>query len=286
MDARFNEIQQQILEAKAQATSLSALEVLTTQEQTLNDATSTSKVAIWRLWVWIIAFAIWLHEQIVSKNAANSRPQNLPNYRTMVLSYIDGVPLIHDGSAFVFDTTGVTDVDDRKIIKRCAVLENNRGIVVKIATEVGGVLQPVSNEQATRIITYLNQQTQPGVPVRLINQPADDLKLNLTVYVDPLVIDLATGKQLNVSGDVYPVKDAIQNYLKNLEFNGGFVKNYFNNTIEDAPGVKLATIISLEWKYASLPFSDLGIYKIPNAGHFKIDDSNLTINYLSNAVLG
>lgn len=286
MDARFNEIQEQMLQAKNEASDLSALEILTTNEQTLNDVDATSKVSIWRLFIWIFSFAIWLHEKIVEKNAANSRPQNLPNYRQMVLNYLDGLPLIFSNGQFVFDTAGVTDLDERNIIKRCAVLENNRGIVVKIATENAGVLEPVTNIQAERILNYINQQTQPGVAVRLVNEEADSLKVNLTVYVDPNVIDLATGKQLNVSGDVYPVKDAINSYLANLEFNGGFVRNYFSNTIEAATGVKVVTIDLLQWKYASLPFADLGIYKIPNAGHFKIDEADLTINYLSDAVLG
>lgn len=285
MDARFNEIQQQIIDAKAQAPSLNALEVLTTSEQSLNNANSNSKVAIWRLVVWVVAFAIWLHEKIVEKNAANSRPQNSPNYRQMVLNYIDGVPLIHDGSQFVFDTTGVTDIEDRKIIKRCAILENNRGIVVKIATEIGGVLMPVNNDQAVRIMKYIDQQTQPGVPVRLINEPADNLKVNLKVYVDANVIDLETGKQLNVSGDVYPVNDAINAYLSELEFNGAFVASFFTEKIRQYPGITLVDLQLLEWKYASLPFINAGIYKISNSGYFKIAPEDLTIEYLSHAVL-
>ena len=285
MSRSLNEIQEQILQAKATASSLNALEVLTTSEQSLNDVTSSSKVSIWRLFVWMFAFAIWIHEQIVTKNAANSRPQNLPNYRDMVLSYIDGVPLVHSNGQFVFDTTGITDIEDRKIIKRCAILENNRGIVVKIATEVGGILQPVSTIQANRVIAYLNQQTQPGVAVRLINVVADKLKMNITFYVDPSVIDLDTGKQLNVTGDIYTAKDAIKNYLNKLEFNGGFVKSFFNTELESAAGVKIAKINLLEWKYASLPYVDAGIYRIPNSGYFEISDADLTINYLSNAVL-
>jgi hypothetical protein len=274
MSRSIREILEQILIAKSAVSTLSALEVLTASEQTLNDATSTSKVSSWRLFIWIIAYGIWNHERIVTLNAANSRPQNLPNYRDMVLSYIDGVLLVHSNGQFIFDTTGITDIEDRKIIKRCA-----------IATEVGGVLQPVSNIQANRVLAYLNQQTQPGVAVRLINVAADKLKMDITFYVDPSVIDLDTGKQLNVTGDIYPAKDAIKNYLAKLEFNGGFVKSFFNTELESAAGVKIAKINSLEWKYASLPYVDAGIYRIPNSGYFENPEADLTINYLSNAVL-
>lgn len=285
MDARFKEIQGQILTKKAESSTLSALEVLTTSEVSLSGATSTSKVANWRLFVFVVAFAIWLHEKIVLKNAENSRPQNLPNYRQMVYNYVDGVPLIYSKGQFLFDTTGVEDLEERKIIKRCAILENNLGIIVKIATENNGVLEPVSSLQATRILKYLDQQTQPGVGVRLVNEPADKLRLNLTVYVDLNIIDLSTGKQLNLTNDVYPVRDAINDYLSNLEFDGAFVKSFFSTKIESSTGVKMATINSLEWKYASLPFQDAGVYKVPNSGYFKIDDADLTITYLSDADL-
>lgn len=287
MDARFTEIQNEVIAAINQVTSMPAPEVLTNSERTLNSVNSASKVATWRLWVWIFSFVFRSHEKVVTKNAENSRPQNIPNYKQMVFDFIDGVPYIHDGNSFVFDLTGVDNVEDRKIIKRVALGESNLGIIVKVATEVGGVLQPLTVDQANRAYNYIDKNTQPGVGVRLINEPADKLKLDITVYVDPSIIDihLNPGKQLNISGDVYPVKDAINTYLAALEFNGAFVRNYFSRTIEGAEGIKLVTINSIQWKYASLPFQDLGIYKVPYSGYFKIDNVDLTINYQSYAVL-
>lgn len=285
MDIRFNEIQQEIIDAIDTASSMPAAQILSQAELNLNAVNSGSKVANWRLLVWIFAKVFRSHEKLVTKNAENSRPQNVPNYTQMVYNFIDGVPLIHDGNAFVFDLTGVDNVDERRIIKRVAVKESNLGILVKVATKVGGVIQPLTVDQATRAYIYIAQNTQPGVGVKLINQTADKIRVNLTAYVDPLIIDLNSGKQLNLTGDVYPVKDAVNDYLSELEFNGGFVKNYFSKRIETASGVKLATINSLEWKDASLPFEDLGIYRIPNSGHFKIDAADLTINYLSYAIL-
>lgn len=61
----IEEIQASILLKKEQTASLGALEVLATNEkQTLAGLNSKSKVSIWRLWVYIQAFAIWLHEGI------------------------------------------------------------------------------------------------------------------------------------------------------------------------------------------------------------------------------
>lgn len=280
MDTRFNEIQQQILAKKAEASELNSLEVLTSSEQTITGADSTSKVSIWRLWVWIMAYVIWANEKIVLQNALNSRPQNLPNFRAAVLNYHDGLDLVWKDGAFMYDLTNVADAEERKIIDRCAVLESNDGeLVVKIAKDNAGVLEPVTVSEQTRILEYLRQVKVPGVKIRLINETADLLKATLTVYVDPLVIDLNTGKQLNVTGEVYPVQDAIDEYLANLEFNGAFVKNYLVQTIQAAEGINLCVVDLIEWKFAAFPYSPLGEFKVPESGYFKIEPGQLTINY-------
>jgi hypothetical protein len=65
MSRSIETIQQSILDAKTTSMQLNALEVLTTQEQTIDSANSTSKVSIWRLWVWIFSYVLCLHEKIV-----------------------------------------------------------------------------------------------------------------------------------------------------------------------------------------------------------------------------
>lgn len=277
----FSEIQQSILDAKASASELNTLQVLTNSEQTINSASSTSKVAIWRLWVWIFSFAIWVHEQIVTKNAINSRPQNLPNFRQSILNFRDGLNLVWKDGAFEYDLTVVADAEERLIIDRCAVLESNDGeLVVKVATDNNGLLEPITEPQKTRLLDYIRQIKVPGVRIRLINEAADKLKIDLTVYVDPLIIDLVDGKLLNTSETVYPVKDAINEYLANLEFNGAFVNDFFRSTIKSAEGIKLSVINSIQWKYASFPFVSFNEFKVPESGYFKIEETDLTINYL------
>ena len=58
MARSIQEIQTLILQAKA-------------QEPALNELNSTSKVAIWRLWVYIIAVAIWSLEKLFDQHRAD-----------------------------------------------------------------------------------------------------------------------------------------------------------------------------------------------------------------------
>jgi hypothetical protein len=279
MSRQFNEIQEEILGAVSTAQSLSAMEILTTHEQV--SITSTSKVSIWRTWVWIIAYAIFKHEKIVDKNAENSRPHNLPWYREQAMNFLDGLSLQWIDGQFKYNLVGVEDAADRKIIDRVAVLESLNGeLVFKIATDNAGTIEPVSPDQLLRFKEYMRQIKDAGNRLRFINEPADLIKSVLKIYVDPLIIDLTTGKLLSSSSDVYPVKDAINNFLANLEFNGAFVVGFYQDAIQKALGVKLAIIEDLQHKYAGFPFEPVVEWKVPNAGYFKINDTDSTINYL------
>jgi hypothetical protein len=287
MARTINDIQTEILTAKAQASNLNALEVLTTSEQTLLNADSTSKVSIWRLWVWIFSYALSIHERIVETNAENSRPHTIRWYREQCMNFLDGLALKWINGQFAYNTTGVTNVEERKIIDRCAVLESNNGeLVIKVATENNGILEPLTTPQLDRFKAYVRQIKDAGNRIRFINQPADNLKITLTVYVDISIIDLSTGKLLNISGDIYPVKEAIDNYLSNLEFNGAFVKEFFRDELQRAIGVKRPLIDLLQSQSNGFPFSDISDWKIPEAGYFKINDIDLTINYIANDLVG
>lgn len=247
--------------------------------QTFDEQFSTASLEM--IWIEGICTAIFEHEQIVSLNASNSRPQNIENFKLSILNYHDGLDLKWKDGQFQYDFTGITDVEIRQIVDRCAILENNDGeLVVKVATDNGGTLEQISAPQEERLGFYINQIKVPGVAIRLVNKAADALKMNLQVYVDPLMIDLANGKQLNVSGDVYPVKDAIKSYLGNLEFNGAFVTNFMTRAIEDKDGINLVAVDLIQHSFDAFPFADITNFIIPESGYFAIEDENLTITYL------
>lgn len=228
----------------------------------------------------VISYALFAHEVIVSTNAENSRPHNIPWYKEKCLGFLDGLPLVWSDGQFKYDLTGVTDAEDRKIIDRVAVLESNDGeLVIKIATDNAGSVEPVTAPQLARFTTYMQQIKDAGNQLRIINQTADLLKITLTVFVDPLQIDLATGKLLSSPDDIYPVEDAVNQYLSNLEFNGAFVKEYLRDELQRATGVKLPIINNVQWKYSTFPFTSITEWKVPEAGYFTIETDDLVINY-------
>ena len=275
------EIQQSILDARASASNLNALQVLTTSEQTLSSANSTSKVAIWRLWVWIMAYALHIHERIVERNAQNSRPHTIRWYREQCMNFLDGLPLVWKDGQFQYDLTNVQDAENRKIVDRVAVLESENGeLVLKVAKDIGGILQPLTPAELVRFKAYVGQIKDAGNRTRFINESADLLAIDLTVYVDPLVIDLQTGQLLSDASGRFPVKDAIRTYLQNLEFNGALVRTFLQDAIQKAEGVRLPIINSVASQYAGFAFVNIVEVRVPESGYFDITDSDLTIQYL------
>lgn len=279
----FNEIQASILDAKATAGELNALEVLTTSEQTINDADSTSKVAIWRLWVWVFSFIIWTHQKVMFALAAATRHNNSTSFREDILNFHDGLKLVWKNKQFQYDFTGISNPDERKIIKNCAIVENNSGrTVVKISGENN---QPVTTIQQNRVFEYIKEIKPPGAEIVLINIAPDLLKLTVTAYIDTTIIDIATGRLLSTADEVYPVKEAIYNYLKALEFNGTFVKDHLRSTAKEKEGVKLLSIDLLQRKYATFPFINCDEWVMSQSGSFSLLEENLTINYENYAMV-
>ena len=187
-----------------------------------------------------IAFSFDFHENIVSENAENSRPHTIRWYLDQAMNFLDGLDLQWIDGQFKYDTTNVTDLEVRKIIDRCAVVESTDGeLVFKVAKEISGVLGPLTSAEIVRLSKYLGLIKDAGNRIRIISNSADKLKAIIDVYVDVLVIDTATGRQLNVEETIYPVQDAINNYLSNLEFNGAFVRELIKDEIYKSIGVKI-----------------------------------------------
>ncbi len=204
------EIQQEILLEKEKYSELSAL-------------TSTSKTAIWRLWVYIVATAIWLHEKIVDKNALLSRPHTLHWYRNQALSFLYGigndesevkaVDLEWRDGYFQYPKLSKEKVKELSIIKHCAISErlfdeikdpngeklseviseyyyNQVGILtLKVAKEdEGGNRLPLESIELRAFRAYMNQIKDAGTQIYVKSVPGNTISIDLEVYVDPLLI--------------------------------------------------------------------------------------------------
>lgn len=279
MARSIQEIQTLILQAKA-------------QEPALNELNSTSKVAIWRLWVYIIAVAIWsleklfdLHRADIDKRLAELKPHTARWYRSKALAFQYGFDLLPDSDKF--NNQGHTEeaIEASKIVKYSAVIESkNEGrLIVKIAGEQGEQLQPITDAQKQAFEAYLQEIKDAGVRLSVVNYQPDILHLQMKIVYDPLVLD-SNGQ--SIIHATKPVETAIKDYLKRLPFNGELVLTHLIDALQQAEGVKIPHLVLAQSKNITSgggygAFETIEISKIPTAGYFTIDNFN-DISYVSN----
>ena len=279
MARTIQEIQELIYQAKA-------------QEPALNELNSTSKVAIWRLWVYIIAVAIWsleklfdLHRADIDKRLAELKPHTARWYRSKALAFQYGFDLLTDSDKF--NNTGHTEeqIEASKIVKYSAVVESpNEGrLIVKIAGEQGEQLQPITDAQKQAFEAYLQEIKDAGVRLSVVNYQPDVLHLQMKIVYDPLVLD-SNGQ--SIIHATKPIETAIKDYLKRLPFNGELVLAHLIDELQQAEGVKIPHLVLAQSKHIGTngnygAFEAIEISKIPTAGYFTIDNFN-DITYVSN----
>ena len=278
MARSIQEIQNLILQAKV-------------QEPALESLNSTSKVAIWRLWVYIIAVAIWSleklfeqHREDIDKRLSELKPHTARWYRSKALAFQYGFDLLPDSDKF--NNQGHTEeaIEASKIVKYSAVIESkNEGrLIVKIAGEQGEQLQPITDAQKQAFEAYLQEIKDAGVRLSVVNYQPDILHLQMKIVYDPLVLD-SNGQ--SIIHATKPVEETIKSYLKRLPFNGELVLAHLIDALQQAEGVKIPHLVLAQSKNITSSgeygaFETIEISKIPTAGYFTIDNFN-DITYIS-----
>lgn len=238
----------------------------------------------------IVAFCVWtleklfdLHAKQVDEKLAQLKPHTARWYRNKALAFLFGYDLKTDSDEF--DTEDATDeqIAAAKIVKYAAVVESGdeSRLIVKIATEQGNKLAPVSDTQLTAFKAYLAEIKDAGVRTTVINYLPDRLKLNLRIVRDVLVLD-ANGMDRTTAN--YPVNDAIQAFMKELPFNGELSLQSLVDKIQAVAGVTDLALDLAQTAWIDADSGDYGSWQnidishIPASGYFAVnlDEDNET----------
>lgn len=248
--------------------------------------TSNSLYAIFRLFTFIIASAIFIHEGFfaqhskeVNERLANQKSGTLPWYRYMALQFQDGFALVQDKDYFDNGDATQEQIEASKIIKYAAVNEsdNESRVIIKIAGETDGLLTDFTDpDQVEAIEAYFKEIKWPG-KITIINYKADRLYLNIQIKRDALRLS-ADGMDKGPNGGNYPVVEALQEFMKELEFNGELKLSAMVDKMQGIPGVLDATVLSaqsawidplLEGDGYGVP-QPINISKVAESGYFEI----------------
>ena len=247
--------------------------------------TSTSSVAMWRLWTYIVAVCHWalenlydFHKAEVNSIIATQKPHTLQWYVMKAKAFQYGVALITDSDTYATITSSPTVA----IVQYASAVELTNLIRIKVATLMSGVLAPLSSPQLAAFTAYMHLVKDAGVRLELTSGNPDKLRLVLNVFYDPLVLD-STGARLD-GGAATPVHDAINSFLANLPFNGLFVVNNLIAALQAIDGMVIGEIVSAEATYGSLPYSTVAVEYLPDSGYMVLDTvSGLVATYITHA---
>jgi hypothetical protein len=273
----YNEI---VADKNAQASISSLAPTMDTEQQLQADLNSSSKVAIWRLWAYVAAVAIYTHEVLwdlykaeLQAIASGAIVGTSPWYQAQVFAFQNGDPLVYEASTGRYKYAAIDTA--KQIVKRCAIVEQADGtLAFKVAKISSGLPVALTAPEQTSLTGFLKKIRFAGTRFTLISGAGDLLKITATIYYDS-VIPAATIKA--------NVEAAIVAYVGGLPFNGEFLLSRLVDTIQAVTGVYDVVLVTAQTKQLLAgTYSSISRVNIPVYGYYQIDGS--TGNTLSDTL--
>lgn len=237
---------------------------------------------------YIVATCNWLsfrlfgqHKLDVAEILYNNKAHKNQWYAMMAKRFQYGHQLVVDTDEY--DNTGLSDseIEKSRVVKFAAAIQpKDKSILyVKVATEKGGVKEPLNNLQLVALSSYLTEEiADAGVRIEIINAPADEMRLEIDIYYNALILD-SSGQRLDGT-DAQPIQGAIRNYLRNLPFNGLYTNQSLVDVLQNVQGVEQAELLSVASRYGTFTeFQKIDARSVPHAGYYAIADKNLILNF-------
>lgn len=233
----------------------------------LASLTSNSKVAIWRLWLWIVAYATYILECLLDEKAkeldqkaANTLVGTISWYAQKCREWQYGYQLQWINNVYTY----ATNDDEAKLVKRVAISEVEGGLWIKVAKDDGsGNPTPLTTSELNDLRAYMHQLKMVGTRVTIVSLDADKLAFDVDVYY---------------YGNYAVVKDnvinAIINYLKNLPFDGALSRANLITVINEVAGVEDVYVNSISAQYGSNPAEAIDRIAVPYSGYWRLDGGN------------
>lgn len=285
MARSLNEIYDGMIAEKQSMPNLQNLQPNIDSLQTLlSDLTSTSKVAIWRLLFWCVAFAVWVSENMIELFISKNKPGTVYWYYEQCKNFQYGDALILQDGKYIYNPVNPAN----RIIKYASADEDSIGnVILKVAKDSSGSPTPLLLAEYNAFEAYINTVKFAGTSIIIRSDVADILKVGMTIHYDPLV--LASNGSLLSDPSTYPVKDTINAYIKSLDFDGIFTIQQLVDKVQNAKGVKICTTTMCQAKYGLTPYVNIlneaaQAYR-PFAGYMNIsvaggETLNDTLSYL------
>jgi len=249
-------------------------------ETLLSDLSSKNKVAIWRLWLWLMAVASWMveslfdiHKEEVVNIISRKRPHTLRWYSEESKKFQYGYELEWLGDTFGYNS----NQPEARIITYASASEVGDKLIIKVATEKKPNIKPLSAIQLFAFKEYWAKMKDAGVKLEIISLPADEVKVTMKIIRSRMVLD--SQNRLLRDTSIKPIDNAVAIFGANLEFDGILRLSDFADAIKSAEGVIDVKIIEAYHRPAGGVWQKIDMSVTPVSGYFIIDWNNSNITY-------
>lgn len=219
---------------------------------------SFSTVSIESILFYIVACAIYLHEAIwdtfksdLETTIAQAMVPSIYFYYAIAKEFQPGIDLVfdEDTQSFIYDTIDPTN----QPIAFCAVRDALTSVRIMVAKKDNAGL-PVAIDAETLDVfqAYMNARKPAGVILIIQTADADLIRITAEIQINRLVLKM--DGSLITNPNVFPVEDAINNYLSGIIYGGKFNKTKLVDAIQAATGVVDVTLNLVEAKSAEAAF--------------------------------
>jgi len=226
----ISEIYNVMITEKLTKSTLTALQPEIDNHQTfLDNLESTTKVAIWRCFIYLVALQTYIFEQIMVDYRNDIDEQIANSYVGSIQWYVAKAKEFQYGDSLVFNdnySIGYAVEDTTKQICEFASGEEESGIFyLKVRRKDTDIF---SVDELAAFSNYISQIRFAGTRIEIINEQPNLAKLYMTIIYNPEydLDDLKT--------NVYA---AINDYIENIEFNSTFYVNKLVDAIQSVDGV-------------------------------------------------
>jgi len=286
MARTIGQIYNALIEAKSNQSELEGLAPSQETFQNLRDdqENNPSTVAIWRIWLYVVAVMTHISDVLLDQYIVDveekirvSRWGTLSFLQSESLKFQNGNSLVWNGSQFIYDPV----IEANQIIKRASVVSSLNGILLfKVAKLDGnGDPDPLTVGEKSSFNAYVNNIIHAGTQFEIISEQSDDLKLELDVVFDPLVLN-PDGSKIGDAA-VFPVVDKINEFVGNLPFDGVINLTSLVDALQSVDGVVDPVLNDAFSKYGGLSYERIVKNVTPFAGHAKLNESDSIIIYIS-----
>ena len=215
----------------------------------------------------------------VDTKIAAAVPATVPWYHKICLEYQHGDKLIIDEATqqYVYE-----DLDESKRkVKFAAIRDKGAYVYILVSGEGSdGLPEALSNDVIVAFEQYLAARKPAGIQLEIKTYNPDDIKISMKVQYDTLIVN-TDGTRINDSGR-YPVEEAVESYLRSIEYGGVFNKTRLIDAVQKAEGVKDVVLQDVLVK----PFSGEDYQSVVGnnyesvGGAFKAQDLRNSISYV------